>query len=58
MIDPNKWNAAIDIVDELLRQRLTPDLRAAARDEKCCHEVDLLKTDLLRTINEWRLPTP
>ena len=52
--NPTKWNAALDIVIESLQK---PDsaLRAVAREERCCNELQWIRNELIGRCREMRL---
>ena len=48
-----KWNAACDIIFETLHNaELTH--RAEIRGEGCCNELEMVRTELLKTLGEMR----
>ena len=51
--DPQKWNASIDVIQEMIF-RPTPDMRAIIRDELCCSELNEVRGIVLRYLKELR----
>jgi len=54
LTDKNKWNAACDIMFETLHNtELTH--RAEIRGEGCCHELEMIRSTLLKKLGDLRL---
>ena len=54
MMNREKWNAACDIMFETIHNaELTH--RAEIRGEGCCHELEMIRTKLLKTLGDLRL---
>ena len=51
--DAQKWNASIDVIQEMIF-RPTPDMRAIIRDELCCNELNEVRGIVLRYLKEIR----
>ena len=52
-MNKEKWNAACDIMLETI-YNVESDNRAEVRGEKCCHELDAIKSVLIKKLNDIR----
>ncbi len=48
-----KWNTACDIMLETI-YNAGSNYRAEVRGEKCCHELDAIKSALIKKLNDIR----
>ncbi len=54
LTDQNKWNAACDIMFETLHNAELAH-RAEIRGEGCCHELETIRSSLLKKLGDLRL---
>ncbi len=54
LTDKNKWNAACDIMFETLHSAELSH-RAEIRGEGCCHELEMIRSTLLKKLGDLRL---
>ncbi len=54
LTDKNKWNAACDIMFETLHSAELSH-RAEIRGKGCCHELEMIRSTLLKKLGDLRL---